>query len=208
MCKRTQRFSVFQNYGVTECPNTKSNSECQQNKGNDSKDTKDNGSNDENKKNHQNNDESKDEKNNKENDEDNKENNKDNKENDEDKTHSDTTETTIVKPSDTFLDELYEFMLVQRMKSTETLKTFFDTEHYDSDGVFDDIGDGFGYCNIATNVRSSTHYSLIVNYVISKRVTCFSIGYIFYYWQYYKYQTDSIFAQEHDYYWNKNDHSG
>eukprot|EP01084_Bolivina_argentea_P074890 135828_1 len=71
-CVKEHRDLVFQNYGVTECPNTKPNSDGQQNKGDDFKDTKDNGSNDENENNNQNNDESKDEKNNKENDEDNK----------------------------------------------------------------------------------------------------------------------------------------
>eukprot|EP01084_Bolivina_argentea_P128192 226631_1 len=112
------------------------------------------------------------------------------------------------KVHDTFLDGLCKFMKQKQMKSTKTLYKYLKEEQYDSDALFNDIEHGYYEYNIAKKLQNANEYAVIVNYVCCKQVSHFCGGYIFYYWEWYKYGSDSTFAVEHDYYWNRNDHSG
>eukprot|EP01084_Bolivina_argentea_P113058 201587_1 len=203
-CGRIRRFSNSQNYPIqnSQSNDANRNEKEQQNSTNNRRDDKkNNGQQNERDNKHNRKNDGNDEKDNKDNDEDG---------NDEDRNHdtkySDKTQKRL-NICDTFLDELYQFITIKRMKSKKHLVKYIENEEYDSDAIFDDIGYGDYDINIATKIPP-TDYSAIVYYIQCKKVPTFSIGYIFYYWEFYKYQKDSIFALEHDYYWNKNDYSG
>eukprot|EP01084_Bolivina_argentea_P011217 20954_1 len=90
----------------------------------------------------------------------------------------------------TYIDGLFEFMKEKYVtnKDLETItKSVLKEEEYDSDAVIADMDDDIKYSNIA-NIVDARKSQLINQYVQQIKLIeqSFHIGYIFYYWDFYK----------------------
>eukprot|EP01083_Nonionella_stella_P042094 113883_1 len=107
----------------------------------------------------------------------------------------------------TFIDGMHEYMIMQDMTMEECQEMMYllISEEYDSDALQDDI-DAESTSNVARMLRKHGHYVKICAYNSFTRIMdrSLSIGFRFYYWEYYAKQD----VHEVEYFQNKNFHSG
>eukprot|EP01084_Bolivina_argentea_P270582 460139_1 len=111
----------------------------------------------------------------------------------------------------TFIDTMVDYIKKHKIKSTITqkLKQFMVENGFDSDAMENDVEDE-KLSNIAAHISDNNCIQLIKQYILNAKFSsaAFSIGIIFYYWNYYKHisetEAQKILSNKN----NMNDHSG
>eukprot|EP01084_Bolivina_argentea_P266876 452831_1 len=108
----------------------------------------------------------------------------------------------------TFIDGVYND-LSSSIYQTNNLKMFIIIEEYDTDALIDDIENDYRtQSNMSRYLNNEAVYDFIKQYVTYTKLQkhSFSIGFIFYYWNYYK--NKNLKPLETQYFQNRNAHSG
>eukprot|EP01083_Nonionella_stella_P086550 240529_1 len=108
----------------------------------------------------------------------------------------------------TFMEGVHEHL--NQYDDMNNVLSFLANEEYDTDSIEMDIDcDNKTGGRIQSNIamRNITHYHLFLQFISDCKLSehSFSIGYIFYYWNYYK---NNTFDQNEQHFANRNDHRG
>eukprot|EP01084_Bolivina_argentea_P268221 455511_1 len=112
----------------------------------------------------------------------------------------------------TFTDGLFDSMLQNKLISPEKMllfKHWLVGQQYDSESIEQDLDDNCTNSNIAMYVENDKIYECVKSYIFSSKLYThtFNIGYIFYYWPYYKALSQNKLIPETEWNWNKNQYS-
>eukprot|EP01084_Bolivina_argentea_P099828 179388_1 len=110
----------------------------------------------------------------------------------------------------TFMDRLYNHVNTRfGDKELSEMRTFFENEEFDSDAIQQDIKDSVQESNVMKAFGNQKYSEIMYTFIRQSQLSqsAFSMGIIFYYWEYYKHlETNSVPDIENE--GNINDHSG
>eukprot|EP01084_Bolivina_argentea_P210378 358099_1 len=112
----------------------------------------------------------------------------------------------------TFTDALFQYMQKKAIdeKMIKQIESVLCIEEYDSDSISDDVIGIYSESNIAKILKDESSYCCMQFYAKQMKISelSFSIGYIFYYWDFYKFRQQFNVCEDNQMHLNQNDHSG